>query len=594
MKAAIDFETFYNRKISLTNMSVLDYLKHPDFYAYMVAIKREDGYGWVGPIDECPWHELNGTTLFAHNRNFEEVVMNFSGLKLQKGQEAGDLQPLLDKFTPDSFHCTADMGSYLLYGRPLDEVMKNRYGVKVDKTVRANMMNVHYDSLTRGDLEALAQYCLEDTEWTLKFAIDEFDNWPEHEREISRATSEMCWQGLPIDKARLERGISDLNDKVEWAIDTIPWSDGEREGATSAKKFNEWCRSNNIEPPKSTAKDDLEVVKWRTENPAGSQVMEAIHVLRGAGNYGKKMKTMLERTNENGWLPYGLKYFGASPTGRDSGDAGFNTQNMPRGELYGVDLRSCIAAPDGKVLLSADFSQIEPRGAAYLAGEEGLLEIARSGVDWYEAMARSFGMYDDPRPLAEVDPPLRYDMKQRCLGCQYKMGANRFALMTGMEYEQAVAKVRLFRRKLPQLVKLWDELEKDMHRAALSPEKVYEIELPSGRIMRYENVSSRGGLTANIIRNGRKMKLKYWAGILIENVVQAFARDIFMDRALALRHAGHNIILRVHDEFLFIGDKSSAESEKESIEEIMTTAPEWCDNFPLATDCHILERYGKV
>ena len=164
---------------------------------------------------------------------------------------------------------------------------------------------------------------------------------------------------------------------------------------------------------------------------------------------------------ENGRLPYGMKYFGAH-TGRDSGDSGFNMQNLPRGGMYGVDLRSCVRAGAGKTLLVSDLAQIEARCAAWLAGEDDMLELARQGMDWYEAQARAFGMYKDSAPLKIQNPTLRHTMKQMCLGCQFAMSANKFSLITGVEYDDATSMVRTFRSKMPKLVKLWASMERDM------------------------------------------------------------------------------------------------------------------------------------
>ena len=76
-----------------------------------------------------------------------------------------------------------------------------------------------------------------------------------------------------------------------------------------------------------------------------------------------------DRLTEKDRMSYNLKYFGADATGRWSGDAGFNVQNMPRDKKYGVNIRNLISPKDGKTLVVADLSQIEPRLTAFLAGD---------------------------------------------------------------------------------------------------------------------------------------------------------------------------------------------------------------------------------
>ena len=126
------------------------------------------------------------------------------------------------------------------------------------------------------------------------------------------------------------------------------------------------------------AKDNPEVLQWIKENPEQGKVLEATHTLRGANSLLKKFETMRERVTSGNRLSYGMKYFGAH-TGRDSGDSGFNVQNMPREGMYGADLRRCIRAGAGKTLLVADLSQIEARCVAWLAGEWDLFERGQSG-----------------------------------------------------------------------------------------------------------------------------------------------------------------------------------------------------------------------
>jgi DNA polymerase I-like protein with 3'-5' exonuclease and polymerase domains len=406
----------------------------------------------------------------------------------------------------------------------------------------------------------------------------------------------MGWAGVAVDPEMIDSHINTLRNCIEDAINAIPWTEGIQKGAKSPKQWNVWCRERGKVPPKSMAKDQEEVLKWMRENPAEGEVLESVHILGGANGLLKKLITMRDRVNEDSRFPFGLKYFGAYPTGRDSGDAGFNIQNLPREEMYGIDLRKVIVAPPGKCLLSADYGQIEARCCAYMAGETEMLAMAKH-YDWYESMARAFGLYTGESPMSKYDPKTRHVMKQMCLGCQYKMGVDKFAVITKESLDNARTMVKMFRARMPKLsaprTGLWDRLENAMKQAARSEDLEYTIELPSGRILKYENVQYKRDVTAEIIRNGKKIRMKYWAGILMENAASGLARDIFMWKALELREAGHNIVLRVHDEFLFEVDESSWEEEAKSIQEIMTKSPEWCKSLPLGTEIKKLYRYTK-
>jgi DNA polymerase I-like protein with 3'-5' exonuclease and polymerase domains len=861
---AIDFETYYSKDCTINN-GLTNYLNHPDFSAYMVSIYSDDNFAWVGHPKDAPWEKLEGHTILAHNRSFDEPIY--------KKLVADGVIP--DTYFKD-FHCTADMSSYLGWGRSLAESLKNSHGVMMKKEVRDKMKGRNFNDISREEKKELAEYALYDSKGCLSLWDKGSDDWPLHEREMSRETTRMCERGMPIDEGELEAGIELLQVKIEGAIETIPYAE-QQEGALSPKDWNEYCRSEGVLPPPCMSKDDPAVREWMKRHPKQSEVLEATHLLRGANSLLKKLKTMQSRVVD-GRFGYSLKYFGAH-TGRDSGAGGFNVQNMPRGEMYGVDLRSMIKAPEGKVFLIADLAQIEARCVAYLAGEWGILEKAKGGSDWYEAQARGFGLFNGESPMPQG---LRHTMKQMALGCiaegqlvltdrgeipiesvqitdkvwdgkeyvthegviykgykevityegitatpdhkvhtsegwvsigeaassvarittsglgtapiwtmdssnpyihseerreipslpmrmwyrtgsvlsklkvrkikavpqpsladgeaqisnakirccqakmhksqlfripqlwgsgnrvsfrdsrgygglgsekpwgtsneetsyrsdrqqrtlrgresamgnsftkqgkptslkmgciesksegsgnslgncpdkaiqgvaagemvgtstqahvydilnagprrrftvsgklvancQYGMGASKFASITGVDFERSQSMVRLFRAKMPKLVNLWKKLERDM-RSSVGDD--YSIVLPSGRELNYKNILVKNGLSAEVIHYGKKTRRRFWSGILIENATQAFARDVFMDRVLAISNAGYDIILRVHDEVVIEVDKSSSPQAAADIQQILTTSPLWCRDLPLGTDVDIVNHYQK-
>lgn len=583
--ACIDFETYYDADCSIRNGGQL-YVNHTKFDAYMIGIYGDDGFVWVGPPTEAPWEALKGVDVVAHNRPFEELILDH--LKIDRSH-FGSLQ------------CTADMSSYHGWGRSLSMAARQGLNLRVSKDVRNEMKGVDYQELTPDKKKDVAEYCLYDCKIGLRLAQKGMDSWPDWERQVSHETTRMCRQGLPMNSERLDEGIVTLEELISKSLDKIPWAD-EQKGALSTKSWNQFCRESapDVRPPKSMAKANPDVIKWISEHPEQGEVLEATHILRGANSMYLKLKTMKQQLLPNGRLPFDLKYYGAYPTGRDSGGSdnpenkSFNALNMPKASLYGVNLRHCIEVPSqDRVFHSADFGQIEARVCAYLAGDWAMLDKARDGGDWYEIMARTFGMYKGAGVMAEEKPELRHKMKQMGLGLQFGMGAGKFAATTGEDLEKAASMVRFYRAKNPKLVKLWAQLSRDMKSAAREDDRLYEIGLPSGRSLSYRDVSNKNGLSAVIMRYGKPIRLKYWHGVLIENACQALARDIFMDRVLALAKAGHNTILRVYDEVLIEGDRSDSKRESESINEIMTTSPDWCSDLPLGTDVFQIDRYTK-
>ena len=575
MYAGIDYETYYDKDCSITH-GLQNYLKHENFDAYMVSIYCEDNFAWVGHPKDAPWGRLEGVIALSHNRGFDQPVHEHL-------IRTGVMPPT--HFA--EWHCTADMSAYRGYPRSLKASLKESLGLVMSKEVRDKMKGRQYEELDKEEKMDLAKYALFDAKGCACLWKAEEAGWPSWERELSQETTRMCWEGVPVDETEINKSINVLSRKIFDSIDLLPWTE-EQAGALSPKEWAVWCRTQGKEPPTSMAKNDPEVIEWIKNNPEEGKVLVATHDLRGANSLLKKFSTMSGRI-ENGRLPFGMKYFGAH-TGRDSGDSGFNMQNMPRGGMYGADLRSCIRAGEGKTLLVSDLAQIEARCAAWLAGEEDMLDLARQGMDWYEAQARAFSMYKGTGALKTQNPTLRHTMKQMCLGCQFAMSAKKFSLITGVEFDDATSMVRMFRSKMPELVKLWGSMERDMRESAGGN---YEIGLPSGRTMKYRRVELEKGLSAEIPRGGRMQRLRFWKGTLIENATQAFARDVFMDRVLALRKAGHSVVLRVHDEVVIEADKDNAKEAAEDIHRIMSEPPEWCKSLPLGTDVEQMERYTK-
>jgi DNA polymerase len=89
------------------------------------------------------------------------------------------------------------------------------------------------------------------------------------------------------------------------------------------------------------------------------------------------------------------------------------------------------------------------------------------------------------------------------------------------------------------------------------------------------------------------MRLKFWGGALTENLVQATARDVFMDRVIALHKANMPPILRVHDEAVCIFPDATAEEDLKKMISIMSTPPEWMPELPISAEGHLCQKYTK-
>jgi DNA polymerase len=368
--------------------------------------------------------------------------------------------------------------------------------------------------------------------------------------------------------------------------------------------------------------------------------VDAMRNYRRCNILDKKIDKMLSRQRGDGRMPFELRYWG-SHTGRDSGSGGINMQNLPHGELYGVDLRSAIIAPRDHKLIIADLEQIEARVLLTLVKDKEQLALIRSGQSPYEAHARST-MGFQVAHLDKKDSVYRL-AKARVLALGYSAGWRKFNVMAYLpmylgrdaarvfaspvtksdvaafsEYFHLYEKDKLSREKwktrTPELEREWTnswlivrdyrttnyritrfwKFLDDAVREAIGSD--YSVQLPSGRILRYRKIkcSSGGDLSAEIIRGDKWVRAKIYGGKICENIVQAIARDIFMEAVLRVARAGYRIIMRVHDELVAEVLASLAEAAAAEIKILMGKSPSWLADCPVSVEQpRITESYLK-
>jgi DNA polymerase len=309
-------------------------------------------------------------------------------------------------------------------------------------------------------------------------------------------------------------------------------------------------------------------------------------------------------------------------------------------------LRGTIIAISGKQLFVADFSSIEARVLLWLAEDEDGLDIFRSGRDIYCEMASSPSLFN--RPIKKSDEAERQLGKATILGCGYQMGPAKFVTAAatygvqlledltcrtcgqGSRFHRenhpfrstedpntmtAVRTVNAYREKFWRVVEEWAEQEHAAKEAMLTSGEGIEAgcvtwftegrflycQLPSGRRLAYPDpkievrFTSWGQPKETLTYMGVNPITRQWerqatyGGKLVENIVQAIARDLMVVGMLAAEAAGYEIILTVHDEMI-------AEKATGSIEEfcrLMTTIPDWAPGCPVAAEGWSGTRYKK-
>jgi hypothetical protein len=578
---AVDFETEFDKSYSVKTLGPVAYVNDTRFNCYLVSICGDDGFEWVGHPKDAPWWQINGGTWVSHNRGFDAAVF----LRLLK------MGIVPDQVGPSEWFCTADLCAYLQFPRALADACQELFGVKLKKDVRAKQRGKKYPDELWPDSE-LAEYAMDDARYCLKLWIEYGHLWPDHERWLSHLTTFWGYGGIYVDRNRVEQDIAALK-TLRWnAEQALPWTGDGETVVLSVKHLAAACRDAGIEPPPSLAMTDEDCEAWLEKYGDQYPWVGAMRDWRRTNMLLTKYEAIRNRTDARNRMSYNLKYCGAQHTGRWSGDAGVNMQNLPRGDLFGCNLRNVFIPAPGHKFVVADFSQIEPRVLAWLAEDHKLLDEIAKHHDFYEAQARAMGLWSGDAELRS-DPKTRHLVKGLNLGLGYGMSWQRFAQITGMDPTEAQRLTALYRAKNKPVLDMWGELERKARIAAgRKDNRTLSLELPSGRTIRYFDMKNNPKLTGAVVRGGRRVFL--WGGFLTENMTQAVAREVMAAALLRVDQIPDcRIVWHVHDEIICEVPDALAGAKQREIESAMTAPPEWASDLPIAVESSIEERYTK-
>ncbi len=314
----------------------------------------------------------------------------------------------------------------------------------------------------------------------------------------------------------------------------------------------------------------------------------------------KKYVAMQNAMCSDGRIRGMLQFYGAMRTGRWAGRI-VQLQNLPRNYIEDLDLardmvksgdldmmelmygdvsdtlsqliRTALVAEPGKRFIVADYSAIEARVIAWLSGEQWRQDVFAKGGDIYCASASS--MFHVPVEKHGVNGHLRQKGKVAELALGYGGGPSALiamgALEGGIPKDELPEIVQLWRKASPHIVRFWYDVDNAAKKAITTakPVKIRQggivfkrekgalfVVLPSGRRLAYihpkigtnrfggESITYMGlSQTAN-----KWMRLETYGGKLVENIVQAVARDCLAAAMLRLTKAGYKICAHIHDE----------------------------------------------
>ena len=480
-----------------------------------------------------------------------------------------------------------------------------------------------------------------ETERTIFYKMQAFPEVSEEEHRLWELDQRMNAAGVEID-VDLVQAIIGYSEQHSVELQEEAKQISRLENPSSIKQAMLWLRQNGV-PVQSFNKDTVADLVKTVTDPA---VLRFLQIRQELGKTSvTKYDAMSRARCEDNKVRGMLQFYGANRTGRWAGRI-VQLQNLPQNKLNDLDLartivknkdfellellydstmdvfsqliRTAFIAGDGKLFAVADYSAIEARVIAWLAGEEWRLDAFKHGQDIYCASASQ--MFGVPVKKNGINGHLRKKGKVAELACGYQGGIGAMKRMGGEDMgltdEEMQEIVDNWRAKSPKIVELWATTEKCAKEAILHPGTVQRFSkglafkmigphlfarLPSGRLLCYNNARiAKGQMRTEIKYMGQNQTTQKWeevntyGGKLVENLTQATARDCLGCAMLRLAERGLMPSFHIHDEVVIPISAENAEETLQTITKIMTLNDvEWKEGLPLTADGYLTYYYKK-
>jgi DNA polymerase len=621
----IDFETYYDKDYSLSKMTTEQYVRSSLFEVIGVGIKVNDyptdWYSGDNPGKFLNSLDYSKRAILCHNTAFDGAILSWHfGIKPRLWLDTLSMaRPLHNIMVGGSL---AKLVAYYGLGKKGDEVVAALGKRKAD--------------FTEADLAQYGKYCINDVELTKQLFDKMKVGFPSGELLVIDQTLRMYTEPtIELDVPLLEKHLEEVRTRKRTLMSDLGHGMGGeaavQEMLMSNAKFAEYLKRLGVEPPaKTSLKTGKEAWAFSKTDKGFTDLLEhPDERVQAAASARLGVKSTLEETRtENligvagrGRLPIMLNYYGAH-TGRFSGGDKLNLQNLPsRGN---TTIRRALKAPEGQVLISCDSSQIEARTVAWVAGQEDLLVAFRDKRDVYSEFASE--VYG--RTITKADKIERFVGKTCVLGLGYGMGAEKFrrtleigqgGINVVIDLNEAARIVKLYRQKNWKIVQFWQKCGnalKDMLYGGgneLHPQVRYDKEgiiLPNGFRVQYPALreTANGFMYISDARTYQKALkervltgappddiawTRLYGGKVTENIVQALAAIVIREQ-MAAAGLHFKVAFQVHDEIIVAVPEDKALADQAKLEALMSTAPKWAPDLPVACESGVAANYGDT
>lgn len=649
---SLDLETYSS--VDLGKSSVYRYAESPDFGILLLGYSIDGGEVQVVDLaqgEPIPPAVISALTdehvcKWAFNAQFERVCLSRwlrrNGYPLRNERYAAPDDPCMAYLNPAGWHCTMVWSAYL--GLPLSL-----------KDVGA-ALGLDKQKLTEGK-ELIRYFCVPGKDATRRMPASAPEKWATfraynlrdvetemaiQERLRKYPVPEEVWSQYHLDQQINDRGIGVDRTLVRGAIGIDKRSREELtarlqeltmlDNPNSVQQMKDWLAANGLQTDTLGKKQVAELLKTAPEP------LKSVLVLRQqlAKSSVKKYQAMENAVCADGRVRGCFQFYGAR-TGRWAG-RNIQLQNLPQNRMPDLEqARSLVRAGDydsvrllydstpdvlsqlirtalipspGKTFFVSDFSAIEARVIAWLAGEQWRQQVFAEGKDIYCASASQ--MFGVPVEKHGVNGHLRQKGKiaELALGYGGSVGALKAmgAIEMGLKEDELKPLVDAWRTANPQIVKLWWEVDRAVTRAVgdkattethgirfTCQSGMLFIALPSGRRLAYvkprigENQFGGSAITYMGTNAAKQWaRLESYGPKFVENIVQAISRDILCHAMQALRDCA--IVAHVHDEVILEADPGMS---LEAVCERMGRTPPWAQGLLLRADGYATPFYKK-
>lgn len=646
-KLSCDIETFSD--VDLIRCGVYKYADSPDFEMLLFAYAADDGD--VHIIDIAGGEELpekiiqaiksDTVVKTAYNAQFERVCLS-RYLKLPEGEY----------LNPQSWYCTAVQAAELALPLSLADV-GSVLGLERQKMTEGKELIKYFcvpckptksnGNRTRNrpchDInkwETFKKYCMRDVDVERQIA-DKLKMYPisDEEHRLYVLDQIINDRGVLVDSELAEQAVKLNSIQTTVAVEQAYMITG-LENPNSVTQLKQWLKENGVEI-ESLSKKAVKSLADETDGDVSE--MLKLRLLMAKTSV-KKYEAVIRSVCSDNRVHGMMRFCGANRTGRWSGNI-LQPQNLPQNHLPDLTLaRDIVKDGDFEMLdmmfgnvpnvlselirtvlipkpnhrfIVADFSAIEARVLAWIAGEQWRIDTFKNGGDIYCASASK--MFKVPVEKHGVNGELRQKGKISELACGYggSVGAlkNMGAVEMGVQENELQGLINDWRNANPHIVRFWYEVGNAAMKAIKEKTTVplgklvfaYErgilfIRLPSGRRLSYikprigTNRFGGDSITYMGINSAKKWdRLETFGGKLTENIVQGTARDLLANALINAANAGYDTVFHVHDEI--ICEVPNGYGSVDELCRLMCIKTDWADGLPLNADGFECEYYKK-